>query len=242
MIALQRLLLDISTEAKQDGEFMKIISWNCRGKFREKFSIIQKENADIYVIQECENPKKYINHFAEFLSDYIWYGENDSKGLGIFVQPHIKMEENNWPVYCLRHFISVKINDYIDLLGVWASPPYIEEYYIYQSINIGNYNENTVIIGDFNSNAIWDKDHGRRNHSAVVAELNAINIVSAYHHVTGEQAGKETQSTFYLYKHKDKKYHIDYCFLNPNLIQDFKILSSDKWIQYSDHMPIQIVI
>ena len=35
---------------------MKIISWNCNGKFREKFSAILEEDADIYVIQECENP------------------------------------------------------------------------------------------------------------------------------------------------------------------------------------------
>ena len=152
------------------------------------------------------------------------------------------MELNDWPVYCLRHFISVKINDRLDLLGVWASAPYIEEYYIFQSINIDNYGENTVIIGDFNSNAVWDKYHGKRNHSAVVAELKAKNIVSAYHYVTGEQSGYETNATFYLHKHKDKKFHIDYCFLNPMLIKDFQILDSDEWLQYSDHVPIHVVI
>ena len=154
---------------------MKIISWNCCGKFREKFSTIQKEDADIYVIQECENPEKYQNQFSEFLTDYVWHGEKNSKGLGIFVKPHIKIKLNDWPVFCLRHFISVKINDDFDLLGVWASPHYIEEYYIYQSINIDKYGENTLIIGDFNSNAIWDKEHGKRNHSAVVAELKTRN-------------------------------------------------------------------
>lgn len=221
---------------------MKIVSWNCRGAFRVKFPIIQTLNADIYVIQECENPEKYPQHFSEFLSNYVWYGEKDSKGLGIFVKQNVKMELNDWPVYCLRHFISVKINDRIDLLGVWASSPYIEEYYIYQSINSDKYGENTLIIGDFNSNAIWDKEHGKRNHSAVVAELKLKNIVSAYHYITGEQAGQETQSTFFLYKHKDRKFHIDYCFLNPMHIQEFKILNSDDWLQYSDHMPIQVII
>ena len=37
---------------------MKFVSWNCAGAFREKFEEIIKEDADIYVIQECEDPAK----------------------------------------------------------------------------------------------------------------------------------------------------------------------------------------
>lgn len=224
---------------------MKIISWNCRGKFREKYSVILKENADIYVIQECENIDKYKKYFSELFNEYptyIWYGEKDSKGLGIFAKANIKMVNNDWTTYCLRHFISVNINDSIDLLGVWASPPYIEEYYIYQCINIDKYSDRTLIIGDFNSNVIWDKEHGKRNHSAVVAELKNKNIVSSYHYITGEKEGEETQKTFYMYKHLDKGYHIDYCFINPNALKSFEILHSKKWLECSDHIPIVVEI
>lgn len=34
---------------------MKIVSWNYNGKFSEKYKKILELNADIYVIQECEN-------------------------------------------------------------------------------------------------------------------------------------------------------------------------------------------
>ena len=78
---------------------MKIISWNCNGKFREKFRLISEENADIYVIQECENSLKYPKDFTSFYTNYTWYGENNSKGLGIFVKDGIDMKENNWPFY-----------------------------------------------------------------------------------------------------------------------------------------------
>ena len=221
---------------------MKIISWNCRGKFREKYSYILSQDADIYVIQECENPEKHKKQFAGFLPNYIWYGLKDSKGLGIFAKEHVKLTQNNWPTYCLRHFISVNVNDSVDLIGVWASPPYIEEYYIYQSVNFDRFTENTIIIGDFNSNARWDKEHGERNHTAVVQKLKTKNIVSAYHYVTRENAGLESQSTFQMYKHKDKKYHIDYCFLSPTKLKHFSILDAEAWMEHSDHFPIQVTI
>ncbi len=221
---------------------MKIISWNCRGKFREKFKHIMDEDADIFVIQECENPKKYKNHFSEFYQNYVWYGETENKGLCVFAKPHISLKQNSWDTYCLRHFISVNVNQSFDLLAVWACKPYIEEYCIYQSININKYNSKTVIIGDFNSNAIWDKDHGKRNHSVVVNQLAEIGLHSAYHYSTQEKHGEEKQHTFYLYKHLDKKYHIDYCFLNTDLLTDFQILPIKKWLSISDHLPIKVSI
>ena len=78
---------------------MKIISWNCNRAFRNKFSIIQKYDADIYVIQECENPKKYPKEFSRFLTNYVWCGENENQGLAVFAKPNVKIEKNDWPVY-----------------------------------------------------------------------------------------------------------------------------------------------
>lgn len=222
---------------------MKIVSWNCNCKFREKFKEVIKCDVDIYVVQECEDPSRTLSkEYKEFATNYIWIGENKNKGLGIFAKSDIKLEKNNWATYCLRHFCSVRINDKFDLVAVWACEPYIEEYYIYQNININNYNLNTVIIGDFNSNQIWDKKHGTRNHSTVVKELKKIGLESVYHYIKKEEQGKETENTFYLYRHKDKGYHIDYCFCNPKIVEKYNILNESKWLEYSDHVPIEIDI
>lgn len=220
---------------------MKIISWNCNGKFREKFHDIDALDADIYIIQECENPEESSSAaYKNFAQNYLWIGENKHKGLGIFAKKGIQLTENHWPKYCLRNFLSVRVNNCFDLVGVWACKPYIEEYFIYQSINIANYDETTIIMGDFNSNAMWDKKHYARTHSAVVQQLNEIGICSAYHHKTNEMQGHETVATFYLYRHNDKGYHIDHCFTAPKNIKHYYVIQNDDWLSKSDHIPICI--
>lgn len=218
---------------------MRILSWNCNGKFRDKFQEVLAIEADIYVIQECENPAECSSTtYKKFADNYLWIGENKNKGLGVFARKGILLEENSWPKYCLRNFLSIRVNSVFDLIAVWACKPYIEEYYIYQNINIPYYNNDTVIIGDFNSNAIWDKKHYTRTHSAIVQQLNEIGLCSAYHYINGEDQGKESTPTFYLYRHAEKGYHIDHCFISANNIQNYRILHSIDWLKKSDHLPI----
>ena len=62
----------------------RVVSWNCNGAFRRKYSAIQELNADIYVIQECENPPTTKDEeYKKFANNYIWVGYKN-KGLGIF--------------------------------------------------------------------------------------------------------------------------------------------------------------
>lgn len=67
---------------------MKIISWNCNGAFRKKFDYISILNADIYIIQECENPVESKDQkYQEWAANYIWIGDHKNKGLAIFARP-----------------------------------------------------------------------------------------------------------------------------------------------------------
>lgn len=220
---------------------MKIISWNCHGKFREKHKLIEPLDADIYVIQECEDPQQTKDtDYARFAKNSIWYGNNKSKGLGVFAKKGILIEDNNWEAHYLRHFLSVKVNGDFDLLAVWACSPYIEEYCVYQSINFKHYTEDMVIMGDFNSNKKWDRKHDQRSHTAVLEKLEALELHSAYHALYEEEQGEETTDTFYMYRHIDKGYHIDYAFLNKARMNSFRIYDKEIWLQHSDHMPIAL--
>lgn len=176
---------------------MRIVSWNCNGAFRKKFNKILSLGADIYVIQECENPDISLDEdYISFSDSYVWTGENKNKGLGIFSKNGVNFQEIYWSRHGLRNFISICINSEFNLLGVWACKPYIEEYYIYQNINYELINENTIIIGDFNSNSIWDHQHGQRNHSTMVKELEAKNLFSAYHYLKKRIMAKKPRRLF----------------------------------------------
>lgn len=225
---------------------MKIVSWNCNGKFREKFKIISSLCADIYIIQECENPHDTADSdYKDFANNYLWIGKSKHKGLGIFGRNGIVLEKLNWEEFCLKLFLPVKINNSFELLGVWTQNPYIEEYYIYQFINRDKYNDKTIIFGDFNSNQKFDKKYvtrKERGHMACINELKVLGLEDAYHYVTKEAQGSEAHNTFYLYRHLDRGFHIDHCFLNPRWLLNYRVLDDKFWLTYSDHMPCVLEI
>jgi endonuclease/exonuclease/phosphatase family metal-dependent hydrolase len=100
-----------------------------------------------------------------------------------------------------------------------------------------------MLIGDFNSNTIWDRKYREGNHSNVVKHLEKKGIVSCYHLHHRQVQGKEQHPTLYLYRHPDKPYHLDYCFASKDMaekIQSVEIGTYDDWKPYSDHVPVMV--
>jgi len=236
---------------------MKIISWNCNGAFRKKFHLLDEFNADIIVIQECEDPEKSTKVYRKWAINFLWIGQNKNKGIGIFVKNNNSIELLNWSDKntnykneTLESFLPCKINNKFILLGIWTKKAnsevfgYIGQLWKYLQLHKNKLVDKKVIItGDLNSNVIWDKWDRWWNHSDVVNELEKIDIKSLYHLLKNEEQGKETIPTFYLQKKLEKPYHIDYTFLSSNLIdKETSLIIKDKniWLTHSDHMPIII--
>lgn len=232
---------------------MKIATWNCNGGFRNKFEAISQLEADILIVQECENPDlSNSKPYLQWSKNYLWTRDNKNRGLGVFAQPEIKLTKLDWTNtyndHQVKHFLPCSINGEFDLLAVWThrndSPNfgYIGQFWKYLQVHKDKIN-NTMIIGDFNSNAIWDQWDRWWNHSDVVKELDSIGIQSMYHHFTKESQGKETQPTFYMHRNLEKPYHIDYCFA-PKLfidrLKDLSIEPFENWKQKSDHSPMTL--
>lgn len=223
---------------------MRIISWNCQGGISNKIEPLLKENPDICIIQECADPVLPKNRAlvdAGF-TQFCWTGTNPRKGLGVFARPHVKIEQLDWESYGLRYFLPFRIEDTFNLIAVWAMAPYIHEADVYFNVHRDKIAEDTVIMGDLNSNAIWDEQHIRREsccHSWFVDKLSKVGLVSVYHHLYGERQGEEKLATFYMNRKQEKPFMIDHCFAPPSLIRGYGIGTYEEWHSYSDHCPIE---
>ncbi len=230
---------------------MKIVTWNCNGAFRNKFANLGYINADVYIIQECENPAK-SNHkeYIQWAENYLWIGDNKNRGIGVFARQTVHLSQLNWSNnykdHSVKHFLPFRLNKKLDFVAVWNhhnnSPNfgYIGQFWKYLQVNKEKMSK-SIIAGDFNSNAIWDEWDRWWNHSDVVKELKEIGIESLYHLKAQEVQGKELQPTFFLQKKLRKPYHIDYIFTPTEYAAKcnyFEVETPEKWLNFSDHVPL----
>ena len=228
---------------------MKIISWNCNGKFSSKFSAILEEDADIYVIQECENPLVIdLPEYKDFSPNYFWVGENQYYGLGIFAKDNIKLELVDLDDKGLRYFIPVRVNDDFNLLGIWTNPDmegnkvihYPKEITKYYEKHKGSgfFNEYMVMCGDFNCDVrLVNKTHGK-NVYEMMDKLSEVGLVDVYHYLNDETQGEETKSTFFMNRNLSKPFHLDHVFASQDTVKNLKIPDPEYWMKLSDHVPI----
>lgn len=222
--------------------------------FRKKADFILTYEPDILIVPECEHPDRLkFSKDAKQPTDVFWYGENKNKGLGVFSYGVYKFKLQKGHNPDLKHILPLKVTggafDFT-LLAIWANNPqdkdgqYVTQ--VWKAIN--QYDKllkgkKTILIGDFNSNTIWDRPRREGNHSTVVERLAKRKIWSTYHKFYGQAQGKEEHPTFYLYRHEDKPYHLDYCFASIDFIEKLKNVEVGlykDWAQHSDHPPLVV--
>jgi exodeoxyribonuclease III len=233
---------------------MKLIHWNCQGSFRTKNAKIMALQPDILIVSECENPDKLkFGKLTPTSSDHYWHGDSDNRGIGIFSYSAYKIRLLDIFNPSFRYILPFQISSdehSLTLFAIWAmnNKEFPEARYIGQIWLAINYykdllNDSTILLGDFNSNKIWDYKDRVGNHTDVVNMLKEHNIFSLYHEQNCLIHGEETKPTFFMQRNPNKPYHIDYCFASKRLIDSgysFAIGDYDDWIDKSDHAPIII--
>ena len=222
--------------------------------FRRKANLLLAHKPDIVIIPECEHPDKlkFESSITE-PSDVFWFGSNQNKGLGVFSYSSYKFKlvNSHKPDYrTILPLIAANKKFEFTLFAIWANNPQDRGYqYIGQVWKAINFysdllnRKRTILVGDFNSNTIWDKPRREGNHSTVVDFLKTKGIHSTYHEFFKQKQGQEKHNTLFMYRHKDKSYHIDYCFASADLIK--KLISVEvgehsNWSKHSDHTPLII--
>lgn len=220
--------------------------------FRKKADLILKYKPDIVIIPECEHPDKLLfKNDVPKPTDVLWFGKNQNKGLGIFSYSDFRFKILDVHNESFRMIVPVAVSNEhfnFNLFAIWANNPEDPDgQYVTQIWKAINHYENiltdkkTILTGDFNSNTIWDRPKRAGNHSTVVKLLEEKGIFSAYHQHFKQTQGTEEHPTLYLYRHRDKPYHIDYCFASADIIRHLKsveIGDYDFWYKFSDHVPV----
>jgi hypothetical protein len=224
---------------------VRLVTWNCcSGPLARKLSDLDAFEADIAVVPECPR-------IPEQPGAIVWTGARPAKGLAVFARGPWQVRRVRAPRGLPRYALPVQVSgpESFLLLAIWAQPhptvPYVRGMHrAVRTCRSLMQVQPAVLLGDFNSNTIWDGEHPTdRSHSALVRYLGEMGLVSAYHERYAEEQGRETRPTFFLYRHLKRPYHIDYCFVPATWlgrIRDVTVGDHGAWASKSDHMPLTV--
>lgn len=218
-------------------------------KFRDKVDVIAPYDADIVVVPESERRERLASADLSAWPHREWIGDLDHKGLLVMSKEQYPFSVLESYDESLRYILPLKFEGAGDLmlLAVWTQRDPGGHYLPGLAEAIERYLPETgdaVVIGDFNSNTIWDHLHRRSvTHSRIVQRLDEAGLVSVYHHLTGEAQGKETVATHAFRRDPGNTFHIDYCFATERLLgpgASVTIPPVEDWIKCSDHGPLVV--
>lgn len=232
---------------------MKVVTWNCNGAFRKKYSAVDHLSADLLIIQECEDPTLSTRAYRDWAGQCLWHGDSKNKGIGVFSSSNASVRALDWEDDGLQSFLPCVVNESFTLIAVWtkyANSPnfrYIGQLWKYLQKHKARLRDSAFIpCGDLNSNARWDEWDRWWNHSDVVRELEELGAISTYHTFFGEAQGEESRPTLFHQRKPDKPYHVDYAFATPTLWRPGRdvigVGAPANWLGVSDHMPLEFTV
>lgn len=177
---------------------------------------IRELDADIYVIQEVNNPKNKDADYEEFMKNSILLlydneeKSGNNKGIAVVAKEGIRLKNNHWD-YEYNDFLSVRVNDSFDLVAVWthkkdkaSSKEYVDRMEKYLEDHDEEFinSENLIICGDFNIDISLKEQEGQNKY---IELLNKYGYESIYHKLNDKEFGEESVKTYY-FKYDGKEY------------------------------------
>jgi hypothetical protein len=226
---------------------VRLLTWNCcRGRLAVKGPPVQALSPDLVVLQECARPQA-----GE--TGWLWFGDNPRQGIGVWAAPGYRLRPLPPRPGVPRYTVPLKVTRPRPFLlfAVWAhkDPAYPYVRAVIRAVEIYRdliASQPTVILGDFNSNAQWNRAReDARDHAYLVRLLTELGLVSTYHRFHGEEHGAESRPTLYLLRSETRPYHVDYCFIPKawgKRLTEVRVGSYADWRHLSDHRPLVVDI
>ena len=207
--------------------------------YYKKRHLIEALQPDVLILQEVA--KKDISS-AEY-PFAAWTGSNPNKGLGVLgiASSRYRVTEPVDPNLPWHLPFSV---DGLNVVALWAHQLNRELRYVRVTHEIVDRHagflsgDKALLMGDFNSNTVWDKVHPGRNHSMLVEKLGGLGLSSVYHRDEGKNQGAESTKTYFHTRNQRFGHHIDYAFLSDGVPAQLTVGDSEDWLAHSDHMPL----
>jgi len=214
--------------------------------FRRKYQAVLELDPDILVIPESESPAFLRAKKAEMpWPNHIWFGDNPAKGLSVISKKKFSLKLKETHNTDFRFVLPVKVahgSESFELFAVWTqgekqlSKAYVTHIANAVDFYLPNLKPDTIILGDFNSSSVF-KQNGAK-HVKLIETLDKTGFQSLYHRQNGQEHGDETDPTFYLHRHLNKPYHLDYIMCHETKLGWISVGNINDFIGLSDHMPL----
>ena len=165
------------------------------------------------VVPEAETQEKIdFEQHVKSPHQSIWIGKNFNKGLLVCsYNKELKISINKTYSEDYKYILPIDVEfneDKFLILAVWTQDTknsyssYIVQLYRAIKYYKDLFDNKTLIVGDWNSNVIWDHYKKEANHTDVVNILDQVGIESIYHKTRNIEQGKEIDNTDMFRKKK----------------------------------------
>lgn len=226
---------------------LRIVAWNCNMAAHTKLDALLALKPDVLVLSECAAPDvRAARPLYLAASSHCWTGTYPIKGVAVFGFGDYTVEAVAPATSSGHHAVAVRVRGPIsfNLLGLWTQGQGIRAYVESAQAALRDHDEflrsaPSVVAGDFNSNAAWDKTT-KGGHTNLVAMLDELGLVSAYHWRHGEVPGAESTATFFQNQKVEQPFQIDYVFIPKSWAPEcgVEVGEPERWLRLSDHLPV----
>lgn len=224
---------------------LRIVTWNCRsGSADDRLTELAPFEPHIVFLQECRPPER-----AQEFRTVCWRAINKQKAIVLVASGESHSGASRGvPNATARATIVAAIAGPVPLtvLGTWArGPNYARDVLITLEAHADQLRDSrAIVMGDFNSGSRLGRHRlVTRDHHSIVAALERLGMVSAYHAHHSVEPGNEPDATYFHQFNRLKPWHIDFCFVPrswQSQVVNVRVIKGRRWAKRSDHRPLLV--